>query len=302
MKDESMNILPLLDILQRKNTLSFELFPPKTPAGEKQLFINLEKLSQLSPDFISVTMGAMGSEPGKTFSIVEKIQNEFGIVGVAHLTCVNASKDQILKILEDLEKRNITNLLCLRGDPPQGKSQFTPPPHGFRYASELVAFIRKEGQKKFTIGVAAYPEGHLECNNKEEDLKHLKIKTDAGADYLLTQLFFQNDYYFDFIQKARQIGIKQKIIPGIMPITNYGQLRRFTQICGTSVPSSLQQSLESIQENEARVKQFGVEYASKQCGELLQSEVPGLHFYILNQPDSVTQVLTSLNKFKFFKP
>ncbi len=300
MKDESMNILPLLDILQ-KNTLSFELFPPKTPAGEKQLFLNLEKLSQLNPDFISVTMGAMGSEPGKTFSIVEKIQNEFGIVGVAHLTCVNASKDQILKILEDLKKRDITNLLCLRGDPPQGKTEFTPPPHGFRYASELVAFIRKESQKEFTIGVAAYPEGHVECKNKEEDLKHLKLKTDAGADYVLTQLFFENQYYFDFIKRAHQIGIKQKIIPGIMPITNYGQLRRFTQICGASIPSSLQQGLESIQENEAEVKRFGVEYAAQQCQGLLQSNTPGLHFYILNQPDSVTQILTSLNKTKPFR-
>jgi len=290
-----MNIFPLRKILQKTQTLSFELFPPKTHEGEKQLFSHLEKLSLLKPDFISVTMGAMGTEPGKTFSIVEKIQNNFGIVGVAHLTCVNASKDHILQLLDQLKKKNITNLLCLRGDPPQGEKQFTPPPNGFHYAAELVDFIRKESAEDFTIGVAAYPEGHIESKTKEEDLKHLKTKVDAGADYIITQLFFENQYYFDFVKQVKKLGIAQKIIPGIMPITNYRQLQRFTQICGASIPKVVHENLKNIQDKDFEVKNFGIQYALQQCQELIKAHETGLHFYILNQPDPVSQILAKLS-------
>ncbi len=277
-------------------TFSFEIFPPKTSEALPQLRKTLEELKSLHPSFISVTMGAMGTNKGTTFEVVETIESDFKISGVAHLTCVSSMQEEILQSLKILQKTNIKNLLCLRGDPPQGASRFTPPAGGFQYASELVAFIRKNTGDYFTIGVAGYPEGHLECQDKEKDLAHLKIKADAGADFILTQLFFDNHDYFDFVARARKIGITQKIIPGIMPITNFSQLQKFTQLCGAKIPDYIRISLEKIKDQPEQVRSFGVEYAIKQSLDLLDQKAPGLHFYILNQTDSIKKIYQGLGK------
>ncbi len=277
-----------------QKTFSFELFPPKTEEGKKTLYQNLVHLKKLNPSFISVTMGAMGSHPENTFEIVKKIQEDHKISGVAHLTCVNVSRDSILDSLSELKQMKIQNLLCLRGDPSVGSTEFHPPKNGFRYASELVRFIREKTGDTFSIGVAGYPEGHVECLDKEKDLHHLKMKVDAGAEYILTQLFFDNDDYFRFAERARKIGISIPIIPGIMPITNFIQLEKFTSMCGAKIPTPLFEKLEKIKNDLEAIRNYGVEYAVKQCEELLKNDAPGLHFYILNQIGSIQKIYQGL--------
>ncbi|MFO1520148.1 MAG: methylenetetrahydrofolate reductase [NAD(P)H] [bacterium] len=281
-------------------TLSFELFPPKTAEAEKSLYENLERLAALSPSFISVTMGAMGTNKGNTMEIVHRIQKDYGINGVAHLTCVNATRDNMLSIFEELKRYGIHNLLCLRGDPPQGTASFQAPENGFRYANELVSFVREKTGNAFSIGVAGYPEGHPECGDKEADLQHLKLKIDAGGEYVLTQLFFDNEDYFRFVERARKSGIDVPIIPGIMPITNFNQLKKFTQMCGAKIPAKMAQDLEKIKDDLPAVRRYGVEYAVSQCEGLLKKKAPGLHFYPLNQSDSVQKILQSLKQKGFF--
>lgn len=279
---------------KNQKTFSFELFPPKTEEGKKTLYHNLVHLKKLNPTFISVTMGAMGSHPENTFEIVKKIQEDHQIPGVAHLTCVNVSRDSILESLSELKQMKIQNLLCLRGDPSVGSTEFHPPKNGFRYASELVHFIREKTGDAFSIGVAGYPEGHVECPDKEKDLLHLKMKVDAGAEYILTQLFFDNDDYFRFVERARKIGISIPIIPGIMPITNFIQLEKFTSMCGAKIPKPLFEKLEKMKNDLEAIRNYGVEYAVKQCEELLKNDAPGLHFYILNQIGSIQKIYQKL--------
>lgn len=288
-----MDIRPILN--SKRPWISFEVFPPKTPEGLSALRNNLRALSSFQPTFISVTMGAMGTDPGNTFQIVQEIEKELQIPAVAHLTCVNASRERIVELLGPLEQMKIENLLCLRGDPPQGAASFSPPANGFRYASELVRFVREQTGSRFSIGVAGYPEGHLESANRQQDLLHLKAKVDAGADYVLTQLFFQNDDYFDFVKRARGLGIQIPIIPGIMPVTNVAQLKRFTQVCGASIPQAMHQALEPIQNEPEKVRDYGVQYAIAQCRGLLKQGVPGIHFYILNQTESIQRILKGIS-------
>jgi methylenetetrahydrofolate reductase (NADH) len=288
-----MSIRPLFQ--SSNKTFSLELYPPKTPEAERQLYENLHRMKKLKPSFLSVTMGAMGTNKGNTLEIVQRIEQDYHLNGVAHLTCVNANRDNILALIGELKKRKIENILCLRGDPPQGTSSFIPPVNGFRYASELVAFVREKTGQDFSLGVAGYPEGHLECPDKEKDLLHLKQKVDAGAEYVLTQLFFDNRDYFDFVDRARALGIGVRIIPGIMPVTNFAQLEKFTRMCGSKIPSSMRGDLEKIKDDSPSVKSYGVEYAVRQCEELLKKGAPGLHFYTLNQADAVEKIFKALN-------
>ena len=283
-------------ILERvRPSFSFEFFPPKNSEGFEQLFATIEQLKPCQPSYISVTFGAGGSTRTQTIDLVGRIKNEIGLEAMAHLTCVGSSKEELRSILDTLQEKGIHNILALRGDPPQGNEKFEKPENGFAYANELVEFIRKNYD--FCIGVAGYPEGHVECPDKNADLINLKRKVDAGADFIVTQLFFDNCFYYDFIERARNIGIEIPIIPGIMPVLNVKQTQRFTKMCGSTIPEDLMKQLEAFQDEPETVRKIGIEHATLQCEQLLQEEAPGIHFYTLNRSNATLKILESLRKF-----
>ncbi len=276
-----------------KPCFSFEFFPPKTPEGEKNLWDNLEDLRTLDPGFVSVTYGAGGSTRDRTIGLVTQIKSQTGIEAMAHLTCVGHTRDELAEVLDTLAAAKIDNVLPLRGDPPQGEKTFQAVEGGFRYATELVEFIRSRDYP-FCLGGACYPEGHVDTASREVDLENLKAKVDAGLDFLITQLFFDNAFYFDFVERARRAGINIPIVPGIMPITNYEQINRFVRLCGATVPMRLTMQLEKIKDNPEAVMQLGVAHATVQCMELLQRGVPGIHFYTLNRSPATRMIVTAL--------
>lgn len=276
-----------------KPCFSFEFFPPKTAEGEKQLWDTLEDLRSLDPGFVSVTYGAGGSTRDRTIELVTHIKERTGIEAMAHLTCVGHTKEELGEVLDRLAAARIENVLALRGDPPKGQASFQRTEGGFQYASELVAFIRERDQG-FGVGGAAYPEGHMETPSREADLKSLKLKVDEGCDFIITQLFFDNAFYFDFVERARRLGVNVPIVPGIMPITNYEQIQRFVRMCGATVPMRLQLELEKVKDDPQAVMQLGVAHATLQCTELLSRGVPGIHFYTLNRSPAARMILTAL--------
>ena len=271
---------------------SFEFFPPKDDAGADALYQTIETLKQLTPSFVSVTYGAGGSTRRKTIEITERIKREIGIEAMAHLTCVGHSRGEILTLLEELEAAGIENIMALRGDPPKGETSFVPHPDGFRYASELVNFIRS--QKSFCLGVAGYPEVHPEALSKEADLANLKRKVEAGGQFIVTQLFFDSKYYFDLVQRAEAASIHVPIVPGIMPITNVAQIKRFTQMCGAKIPRDLMAELEAVEGNNEAVVQVGIQHATNQCENLLRGGAPGIHFYTLNKSLATRTIFLNL--------
>ncbi|GJL78145.1 MAG: methylenetetrahydrofolate reductase [Nitrospinaceae bacterium] len=277
---------------QGGQTFSFEFFPPKTDEGFDQLFQTIENLKSWNPGYVSVTYGAGGSTRTKTLDLVGRIKHQIGLEGMAHLTCVGHTADEIRVILDRLKNDGIDNVLALRGDPPQGEDNFVKTQNGFGYGNELVSFIRKNYD--FCLGVAGYPEGHVECSDKKVDLENLKRKVDAGADFVVTQLFFENRYFLDFLECARAAGIQVPIIPGIMPVINAKQTQRFTQMCGASIPPELLKRLGEHQEDPVAIGQIGVEHATRQCEELLKSGVPGIHFYTLNRSKATLAILKNL--------
>lgn len=278
---------------------SFEFFPPKTPAGLDQLRASVRALRDLSPTFVSVTYGAGGSTRDRTIELVSEIQRHYGINVMAHLTCVGASREEISAVLGRLAEAGINNVLALRGDPPKGDASFTPSADGFSYASQLTAHIREQFPK-MCVGGACYPEGHVECTKSDStrdldrDLANLQQKVDAGSEFLVSQLFFDNNRFFDFVARARSAGIAVPIIPGIMPITNVEQVKRFTQMCGAGIPETLLAELDRQKDNEDAVLSLGVAYATAQCLDLLQRGAPGIHFYTLNKSAATRTILTSL--------
>ncbi len=272
--------------------ISFEFFPPKTDAGFDQLRETVSALRDLHPTYVSVTYGAGGSTRDRTVELVSSIRRDYGIEAMAHLTCVGASREEIHAVLKRLADAGMDNVLPLRGDPPRGDADFRPHPEGFRYASELAAFIRKEF--KFCLGGACYPEKHPEAPDMETDLQHLVAKVNAGCEFLITQLFFDNRLYFDFVARCRGLGIGVPILPGIMPITNVAQIERFTQMCGASIPEELLRELRSLQDDPAAVLSLGVAHATAQCLELLQRGAPGIHFYTLNKSPATRTILMAL--------
>jgi len=271
---------------------SFEFFPPKDDAGVESLFETVKSLKELSPSFVSVTYGAGGSTRRKTVEITKRIKQNIGIEAMAHLTCVGHSQDEIAAVLDEIEAAGVENVIALRGDPPRGETNFVPHPEGFRHANELVSFIRT--RKNFCLAVAGYPEGHPEAPSKEIDLANLKRKADAGADFIITQLFFDNRDYFDFVARARSAGISLPIVAGIMPITDVAQIKRFTQMCGAKIPPALLEELETLADGKAAVVDAGIRYATKQCEELLRKGAPGIHFYTLNKSLSTRTILSEL--------
>lgn len=285
--------MKIIDILeQAKPSFSFEFFPPKDSDGFDQLFKTIDNLKPLNPAFVSVTYGAGGSTRSKTIDLVGRIKKEIGLESMAHLTCVGHNSDEILNVLGDIKKQNVDNVLALRGDPPAGEINFTKPNNGFGYGVELVQFISEHFS--FCIGVAGYPEGHPESSNRKEDLFHLKKKVLAGASFIVTQLFFDNKYYFDFVANLRNIGIDVPVIPGIMPIVNLKQIKRFTKMCGATVPHDLMVRLEAVQDDPESVYQIGVDHAANQCRKLLMQGAPGVHFYTLNRSRATLSVLERL--------
>lgn len=273
---------------------SFEFFPPKTPEGEKALFERtLPELVKLGPDYCSVTYGAGGSTREKTLGIVDRIQREHQLTAMAHLTCVGSTREQLADVLSEARSRGIKNILALRGDPPGGQSEFVKTAGGFEYSHELVAFIRELGG--FSIGTAGFPEGHIACKEgREVDWRRLKAKIDRGADFVITQLFFDNDDFFRFRDFLGKLGNTVSIVPGIIPILNASQIKKFTALCGARIPDALAASLEKLGDNEEAAIEFGIEYATRQCEGLLKAGVPGVHFYALNKARSTVQVARNL--------
>lgn len=291
--------MKIRDLLKaRKGPLfSFEFFPPKTPEGEEALFRTMEELKAFRPAFVSITYGAMGSTRDRSVLWAKRIL-DLGLNALAHLTVAGQSQEEVAGVLDRFVEAGVENILALRGDPPQGERVFRPHPQGFRYAMELVAFIRSRYGEGVSVGGAAYPEGHPESESLEADLRHFKAKVEAGLDFAITQLFFHNAHYFGFLERARRVGITIPILPGIMPITSYPQLRRFTEVCGASIPGPLLSRLERYQEDPKAILEIGVEHATRQVAELLEAGVEGVHFYTLNRSPATRRVLERLG----FKP
>jgi len=278
----------------KRPVISFEFFPTKTEDGERIL---LEKtipaLKQLKPDFCSVTYGAGGGTRDKTLTIVDRIQRQHGLTAMAHLTCVNATKEEISAYLTEARSRGINNILALRGDPPGGTGEFKMTEGGFEFSYQLVEFIRQAGG--FSIGVAGFPEGHIACKEgKLVDWQRLKNKIDHGADFVITQLFFSNRDYFQFRDFLTTLGVTIPLVPGIIPILSTAQIKKFTALCGAGLPGPLLSELEKRGDDDEAAAQFGIEYATRQCEELLREGAPGIHFYTLNKSRSTTAILNNL--------
>ncbi len=285
--------MKITDIFKTQaRTYSFEFFPPKDEISAVDFGINVGQLLKLNPSFVSVTYGAGGSTQERTFALVDLLQNKIGLNTMAHYTCVNASRSKVEADLAYLKGLGIDNLMLLRGDPPKGEGTFTPHPEGFSYASDLIAFGKSK--QDICVGGAAYVEKHPEANTLVQDLDNLKKKVDAGADFLLTQLFFSNDLYFDFVEKARQKGINSRIIPGIIPITAFNQIKRFVQMSGASIPAEIIEQMTAYQSNPDKVYQIGMDFAIQQCRDLLIMGAPGLHFYTLNKSRATIEIFETL--------
>lgn len=247
---------------------------------------------KLSPSFISVTYGAGGSTQDASFSLIDYINNKIGLVTMAHYTCVHATKKKVAADLDYFYEKNIENLILLRGDPPKGETKFSNEGGDFHYASDLIEYAA--AQDRFCIATAGYPEAHPESESIDKDIEFLKYKVKKGAHFVVTQLFFHNGLYFDFVQRARKAGISIPIIPGIMPITNFKQIKRFTEMCGATIPQPLVERLEPHQDNLKKTYDIGVEFAINQCRDLLERGAPGLHFYTLNKSRATVDIFSSI--------
>jgi methylenetetrahydrofolate reductase (NADPH) len=272
---------------------SFEFFPPKTDEGEQKLRATLEDLRAFEPDFVSVTYGALGSTRERTVELTKWIKQDLGIEAMAHLSCVGATREELAAILDGIAYAGIENVLALRGDPPRGETEWRPHPGGLHYSTELAALISE--RYPFSVGAACFPEVHPEAPDRAHDIRFLKRKVQSGASFLITQLFFDNELYFGFIEEARAAGIDVPIIPGIMPITDAGQIKTITGMCGASIPEALLAALDYRSGDRDAVLQLGVAYATLQCAELLARGAPGIHFYTLNRSPATRAILSALN-------
>lgn len=281
------------DILAaRRPAFSFEFFPPKDEAGSAALLATVEALRPLDPAFVSVTYGAGGSTRARTIEVTKAIKRELGIEAMAHVTCAGSSAGELRAVLAGVADAGIDNVLALRGDPPRGEARFSPAAGGYAHASDLVAMVRAE--YGFCVGGACYPETHPEAHDAASDLRALAVKVDAGAQFLITQLFFDDEAYFGFVGRARRAGIDVPIIPGIMPITNREQIERFTRQCGATIPARLLAELRARREQPEAIVDLGVAYATLQCVDLLSRGAPGVHFYTLNKSPATRAVLSAL--------
>jgi methylenetetrahydrofolate reductase (NADPH) len=272
---------------------SFEFFPPKTEQGEANFWQAVSELRALDPAFVSVTYGAGGSTKDKTLELVTRVRDEYGITAMPHFTCVGATVEQLSDQLEAMRAAGLENVLALRGDPPPGQEEWIKTEGGLEFSAELVTLIRGS-YPELAIGAACFPETHIHATSADDDLRYLKEKVDAGAQFLITQLFLDNRYYHDFIARARDIGIEVPIVPGIMPITNSAQIQKITQLCGSDIPGRLLAELQAREDNPDAVADFGVAYATLQCADLLAAGAPGIHFYTLNRSPATRAILSAL--------
>jgi methylenetetrahydrofolate reductase (NADPH) len=286
-----MRLDSLLEV-RTQPVFSFEFSPPKTDEGVRQLFETISHLRELEPTFVSVTYGAGGSVRARTVELVTRIRHELDIEPVAHLTCVDATADELRATLDGLRDSGIDNVLALRGDPPGGDGAFIPTEGGFAHGSELMEFITSA--YGFCVGGACYPEKHPESASTDEDVQDAKRKADAGASYLITNLFFDNSKYFDFVPRARAAGVTIPILPGIMPVTNVGQIQRFTSKIGATIPVPLLDALRSREADPDAVLQLGVAWSTLQAAELLAGGAPGVHFFTMNRSPSTRAILSAL--------
>ena len=277
---------------QEKVTLSLEVFPPKTSEKYESTAAAAKKIAALHPDFMSVTYGAGGGTGTYTAGIAEEIQKEYGVTTLAHLTCVSSSREHVLKMLKVYEEKGIENILALRGDIPQdGKVS-----EDYRYAAELIRDIHKYAGGKFCLGGACYPEGHVECLHKKDDIGHLKDKVDAGLDFLTTQMFFDNNIFYNFLYRIRERGIYIPVIAGIMPITNAKQLSRSVAMSGTDVPQRFRAIVDYFGENPEAMKQAGIIYATEQIVDLIANGIKHIHVYTMNKPSVAAAIMGNLSE------
>jgi methylenetetrahydrofolate reductase (NADPH) len=277
---------------------SFEFFPPKTDDGQRNLEQALEELKKDSPEYVSVTYGAAGSTRDRTVEVTKWIKEDLGLEAMAHLSCVGEPVDRLREILDEVAAAGVDNVLALRGDPPRGENDWTPHPEGLESSVELIELIGKHYD--YCIGATCFPEVHPEAPDLEHDLRFLKRKVDAGATFLITQLFFENEDYFRFVERARESGIDVPIIAGIMPITNFEQVKRFTTMCGAAIPAALNEQLEArhAEGDDEAVTELGVAYATLQCADLLERGAPGIHFYTLNKSPATRAILSALKAWR----
>jgi methylenetetrahydrofolate reductase (NADPH) len=276
----------------RRPVFSFEFFPPKSNEGRRTLESTLEVLKDDSPDYVSMTYGAGGSTRNATVELTHWIKHDLGIEAMAHLSCVGEPRERLAEILDQIEGAGLENVLALRGDPPRGESEWRPHPGGLSYSVELIRLIRERSE--LCVGAACFPEIHPDAPDRRSDLRYAREKQEAGAAFLITQLFFDNELYFDFVEEARAAGISVPIIPGIMPITNLSQIKRFTEMCGASIPEELERQLNGRADDPEAVAELGVAYATLQCSDLLARGAPGIHFYTLNRSPATRAILAAL--------
>ncbi len=289
-------IRKISDILkEKKRTYSFEFFPPKTEKGETKLFETASAFAELVPDWFSVTYGAGGSTREKTIEIADELQRRFEVPVMHHFTCVRHSKEELGRITGEMKRRNIRNILALRGDTPEDEESWIPAPDGLEYCYQLIELIRAHGDF-FSIGVAGFPEGHIDCPDKETDSKYLRIKIDAGGEFVITQLFFDNKDYFEYLERTKKAGVNVRIIPGIIPITNYQTLLRFCKTCGATIPQEVHDIFKPLDGNDEATYKAGVEFVVKQCNGLLAGGAPGLHFYSLNKVEPTREILNKIER------
>jgi len=281
---------------EKKRTFSFELFPPKTDQGYEKLLITIDDLARLGPDFISVTYGAGGGSRERTFDIAQHIQSQTGIPSIAHLTCVCHTKDSIKTILDDIRARGIRNILALRGDTPKDNPGWVPAENCFRFSCDLCAFIRENYGDHFSIGVAGFPEGHPLCPDRNLDAQYLKKKLESGADYVITQLFFDNSDYVTYCKRLKNLGVTARVIPGILPVTNYHKVIEFFANDGVNIPQQMKDIFEPIKDDKEKVLEEGIKYAVHQGHWLLHHGAPGLHFYCLNKTHPVDEILRQVRR------
>jgi methylenetetrahydrofolate reductase (NADPH) len=289
-----MRIDRILD--ERYPCFSFEFFPPKTDEGMENLFNAVAELRKDNPGFVSVTYGALGSTRDRTIEITKRIKRDLGVEAMSHLTCVGATTEQLRAILDEIGEAGIENVLALRGDPPQGETEWKPTPGGLKYSTELAQLISQNYD--YAVGAACFPEVHPQAADMESDLRFLKKKVEAGARFLITQLFYDNELYFNFVDKAREAGIDVPIIPGLMPITNYQQIKRITGMCGATIQSDLEKELATRADDPDAMLELGVAYATLQAADLLARGAPGIHFYTLNKSPATRAILSALKAWR----
>lgn len=290
--------MKIKELFRNKPVISLEIFPPKPETPIDTVLDTIDALSDLKPAFISVTYGAGGSSKSHTVKIADIIKNKYNIEALAHLTCTGSTRDDIDSVLEQLRKSNIENVMALRGDFPNGVNPSSLDHVQYKYAKDLISHIKESGG--FCIGSACYPEGHIECPDKVEDLKHLKLKADSGADFLITQLFFDNNLFYSFIEKLEILGVNLPVSAGIMPVINKKQIERITNLCGASLPVKFRRILDKYGDNPAALKEAGIAYATEQIIDLLSSGADGIHLYTMNRPEVARKIISHISGIRNF--